>query len=213
MNLMTPIVRDPNADKFDTRRLLAHAAEQAEDRRYEDFMIVDVDSHHYETGSFKDIIQYIEDPVMRDQFVYTKGQTMMLRSTGGFQEMAGRITRYEYRNAAEALPGARHKDIELTLKWMDSMGVDVACMFPTPMLGLGLNPIVEVEVQYARAYNRWLTEHILAQEPRIVSMLYLPMNDPVAALKMVEEFSGRQGVVGFLVTTVRYKPLYNNVYI
>ena len=62
-------------------------------------MIIDVDSHHYETGSFKDILQYIEDPVMRDQFKYTKGQTMMLRSTGGFQEMAGRITRYEYRNS------------------------------------------------------------------------------------------------------------------
>ena len=211
MNVMTPIVRDPNEDKFDTRRLLAHAQEQAEDRRYEDFMIIDVDSHHYETGSYKEIFQYIEDPVMRDQFIHTKGQTMLPRSTGGFQEMAGRITRYEYRSTEQA-PGAPHKDIGLTLKWMDSIGVDVACVFPTPMLGLGLNPIVEVEVQYARAYNRWLTERILAEEPRIVSMLYLPMNDPVAALKMIEEFSGRKGVVGFLVTTVRYKPLYNNAY-
>ena len=35
----------------------------------------------------------IFDPVMRDQFAYTKGQTMLPRSTGGFQEMAGRITR------------------------------------------------------------------------------------------------------------------------
>src|SRR5580704_12133940 len=194
MNVMTPIVRDPNQQKFDTTNHLAHAAQQAEDRRYEDFMIIDVDSHHYETGSFNDILQYIEDPVMRDQFKYTKGQTMMLRSTGGFQEMPGRTARYEYRNSEQTVPaGGRHKDITLTL-------------------GRGLNPIVEVEVQYARAYNRWLTEHILAHEPRIVSMLYLPMNDPVAALKIVEEFSGRQGVVGFLVTTVRYKPLYNNVY-
>ena len=78
------------------------------------------------------------------------------------------------------------------------------------MLGLGLNPVVQVEVQFARAYNRWLTEHILAEEPRMVSMLYLPMNDPVAALKMVEEFAGRKGVIGFLVTTARYKPLYDN---
>ena len=46
---MTPIVRDPNAEKFDTRDLLAHAQQQAEDRKYEDFMIIDVDSHHYET--------------------------------------------------------------------------------------------------------------------------------------------------------------------
>jgi predicted TIM-barrel fold metal-dependent hydrolase len=212
MNVMTPIVRDPNAEKFDTKRLLEHAEQQAADRRYEDFMIVDVDSHHYETGSYKDIFQYIEDPVIRDQFVHTKGQTLMLRSTGGFQEMAGRITRYEHRGTEQAPGQGRHRDIVVTLKWMDALGVDVACLFPTPMLGLGLNPIVEVEAQYARAYNRWLTEHILADEPRIVSMLYLPMNDPVAALKMVEDFSGRQGVVGFLVTTVRYKPLHDNAY-
>ena len=211
MNVITPIVRDPSQEQFDTRRLLAHAEQQAIQRRYEDFMIIDVDAHHYETGSYKDIFEYIDDPVMRDQFKYTKGATMQPRSTGGYQEMAGRITRYQHR-ASEQAPGAPHRDIGLTRKWMNSMGTDVACVFPTPMLGLGLNPIVEVEVQYARAYNRWLTEKILAHEPRMVSMLYLPMNDPVAALKMVEEFSGRKGVVGFLVTTVRYKPLYDNAY-
>ena len=211
MNIMTPIVRDPNQEQFDTRRLLAHAQQQAVDRRYEDFMIIDVDAHHYETGSYKDIFEYIDDPVLRDQFKYTKGATMQPRSTGGYQEMAGRITRYQHR-ASEQAPDAPHRDIGLTRKWMDSMGVDVACVFPTPMLGLGLNPIVEVEVQYARAYNRWLTEKILSEEPRMVSMLYLPMNDPNAALKMVEDFSGRKGVIGFLVTTVRYKPLYDNAY-
>src|ERR1700721_1616954 len=173
MNVVTPVVRDPAHEEFDTRTLLAHAAQQADDRHYEDFMIIRVASHHYETGSYKEIFEYIEDPVMRDQFKYSKGATMQPRSTGGYQEMAGRITRYQ------------HRATELTRKWMDAIGVDVACVFPTPMLGLGLNPVVEAEVQYAHAYNRWLTEHILAHEPRIVSMLYLPMNDPVAALKMV----------------------------
>ncbi len=211
MNIMQPIVSDPTRETFDTRSLLAHAQQQAEDRKYEDFMIVDVDAHHYETSSYKDIWELIEDPVLRDQFKYTKGATLQQRSTGGYQEMAGRITRYAHRSSEQA-PGAPHRDIGLTRKWMDSMGVDVACIFPTPMLGLGLNPIVEVEVQYARAYNKWLTEQILAQDSRLVSMLYLPMNDPEAALKMVEEFSGRKGVIGFLVTTVRYKGLYDNAY-
>ena len=112
MNIMTPIVRDPNQEQFDTRRLLAHAQQQAEDRKYEDFMIVDVDAHHYETSSYKEIFSYIEDPVMRDQFVYTKGTTLMTRSTGGYQEMAGRITRYQHR-ATEQAPGAPHRDIGL----------------------------------------------------------------------------------------------------
>jgi predicted TIM-barrel fold metal-dependent hydrolase len=95
---------------------------------------------------------------------------------------------------------------------MDSMGVDVACVFPTPMLGLGLNPVIQAEVQFARAYNRWLTENIMSVEPRMVSMLYLPMNDPNAAMKMVEDFGDKKGVIGFLITTARYKPLYDNCY-
>jgi hypothetical protein len=96
MNLMTPIVRDPNAEQFDTRRLLAHAQEQAEARRYEDFMIIDVDSHHYETGSYKEIFEYIDDPVMRDNFILS--QTLHPRSTGGYQEMWGAL-----------LPASRHR--------------------------------------------------------------------------------------------------------
>ena len=122
MNIQTPIVRDPKQEKFDTRSLLAHARQQAEDRRYEDFMIIDVDSHHYETGSYKEIFEYIDDPVMRDNFIYSKAQTLHPRSTGGYQEMAGRITRYQHRATEPGLPDAPHRDIGLTRKWMDSMG-------------------------------------------------------------------------------------------
>jgi len=50
--------------------MLAHAAQQGLQRRYEDFLIVDVDGHHYENMSFAEITQYIEDPVMRDQVKY-----------------------------------------------------------------------------------------------------------------------------------------------
>ena len=43
------------------------------------------------------------------------------------------------------------------------MGVELACMFPTPMLGLSTHPQVAVEVAMARACNRWLCEVVLAQ--------------------------------------------------
>jgi predicted TIM-barrel fold metal-dependent hydrolase len=93
------------------------------------------------------------------------------------------------------------------------MGVDYACLFPTPMLFLGLHPQVEIEVAMARAYNRWLCERILAHEPRIVSMLYLPFNDPDAAYKTVKDFGDKKGVVGFMVTAPRYKPVHDNAYV
>ena len=60
---MDTIIRDLAAEEFTTPTLLRAAREQAIKRRYEDFCIVDVDSHHYETESFTEILEYIEDPV------------------------------------------------------------------------------------------------------------------------------------------------------
>ena len=93
------------------------------------------------------------------------------------------------------------------------MGVDVAVMFPTPMLQLGLHPQVEVEVALAQAYNRWLSNACLRDEPRIRSMLYLPFNDPDAAYRTVQGIRPDQkGVVGFMVTSARYRPVHHNSY-
>ena len=80
---------------------------------------------------------------------------------------------------------------------MDALGVDIVCLFPTPMLLLGLHPNVEIEIALAQAYNRWLTQNVLSSEPRIKSMLYLPFNDPEATYKTVQEFGDKKGVIGF----------------
>jgi hypothetical protein len=61
----------------------------------------------------------------------------------------------------------------------------------------------------ARAYNRWFCDKILAEEPPIKSMLLLPTNYPPAARRVVEEFGDRKGVIGFMVTSTRYKPVYD----
>ena len=76
-----------------------------------------------------------------------------------------------------------------------------------------MHPQVEIEVALCRAYNRWLCERVLAQEPRIVSMLYLPFNDPEWAYRTVKDFGDKKGVVGFMVTSPRYKPVHDNAYI
>ena len=205
--------RDLSVEEFDTPTLLAHAAEQAAARRYEDFCIVDVDSHHYETESFAQILEYIEDPVLRHQaqFQGMAGGGGLSSVRGSYQEMAGRITRYQGRKR-EKTPLMPHRDVTLTRRWMDAFGVDISCLFPTPMLSLGLTPRVDVEVALARAYNRWLIDHVLTVEPRIKSMLYLPFNDPAECLRMVEEFGDKPGVIGFCVTSVHFKGVYDNAY-
>jgi predicted TIM-barrel fold metal-dependent hydrolase len=202
-------------EEFDTSKLLAHAARQASERGYKNFPIVDVDSHHYELESFHEILEYMEDPVLQQLAMSasqatSKGNGVMPGGVG-YQDMGGRVTRYPLRKMEKA-EGDKHRDITLTKRWMDAMGVDVAVMFPSPMLQLGLHPQVEVEVALGRAYNRWLCERVLAHEPRIRSMLYLPFNDPDAAYRMVKEMGDKKGVAGFMVTSARHRPVQHNGY-
>ena len=216
MNANTPVnnVREVRFDEFSSSGSLIKASEQAHKRNYKDFLIVDVDSHHYESESYGEIFKYIENPVIRRQALESAsrgGRSSMLGGSVGYQDIGGRITRHWLRKH-EKTEGPEHRDVTTTLRWMDAMGVDYACLFPTPMLFLGTHPQVEIEVAMARAYNRWLCDTILEHEPRIISMLYLPFNDPEATYQMVKDFGHRKGVKGFMVTAPRYKPVHDNAY-
>jgi len=103
------------------------------------------------------------------------------------------------------------RDVQLGERWMDAMGVDYSCLFPTGMLNVGLHPQKEMEVELCWAYNRWLTEVVLPENHgRFYTQLALPLSDPEASLRQVETFGGRKGVTGFMVTTVRTLPVHDN---
>src|SRR5215510_11434538 len=125
--------RDLASEEFDTRTLLRNAAEQAGVRKDEDFLIVDVYSHHYETEVFKEITDYSDDPVMRYEAKY-QGHTRpgFISESGSYQEIAGRITRYPMRRT-EKVPDEPHRDITLMERWMDALGVDMGATFSVAM--------------------------------------------------------------------------------
>ncbi len=215
MDLPLSDYRTQSVAEFDTTKLLANARRQAIQRGYDNFPIVDVDAHHYELESMAEILEYFDDPVLYQicKSTMLSGQkgAGFLGGSVGYQEVAGRVTRYPLRKM-EKTPGPEHRDVQLSRRWMNAMGVDLAVIFPTPMLGLGVHPQVEVEVQLARAYNRWLVERVLPQEDRMRTLIYLPFNDPEATYQTVKEFAGKKGVVGFTVTAVRNNGVYHNDY-
>jgi predicted TIM-barrel fold metal-dependent hydrolase len=202
----------------DTRELLRNARRQAQERGFDQFPIVDVDAHHYETESWAEISEFIEDPIVRRQNDaggvggLTGSRTSMLPQSLGNQDLSGRIPRYRLRGLERWEDDGDQRDSVLLKRAMAMLGIDVQVVFPTPMLNLGLHPQTEVEVALSRAYARWITERVLAGEPSLRTMLYLPLNDPAAALAIVEEFAGRPGVVGFMVTATRYRPVHHNDY-
>lgn len=212
-------------DKFYDRgripidNLLANAQRQALARKFNEFLIVDVDSHHYEDRRWGEILPYIEDDQIRDWVKAMtnrggRGATITGAQLGN-QEVAGRILRAGHGITAPedtALGEKYHPDMARMIWAMNMMSIDYSVMFPTPMLHLSLHPAAEVEVALARAYTRWLTTELLPQDDRIKTFVYLPFNDPAASLRMVEDFADAPGVLGFMVTSVRYRPVHANEY-
>src|SRR5262245_19623208 len=148
----------------------------------------------------------MENDVLRQLAISSRtkgGRGGVLSSSVGYQDMGGRVTRYPLRSSEKTEPG-RIRDVQLGERWMDAIGVDYSCLFPTGMLSLGTHPQKEMEVDLCWAYSRWITEKVLPEAAgRIYSMLNLPFSDPDASLRHIEEFGDRKGVTGFMVTTVR----------
>ncbi len=203
-----------HVQEFDTSTLLSHAAQQSRDNKYQDYFICDVDSHHYENESFGQIAKLIADPVVRHQALVSasrKSGAGFLGASVGNQDQSGRVTRYHTRHM-DPYPQGAQRDAYLSRKWMDAMGVDIAMLFPTPVLTLASHPVQHLQNEYLRAYNTWLTDVVLPAEPRLRSLLCLPFNDPEASYKMVLDFADKPGVSGFMITAVHNKAVHDNAY-
>ena len=213
MDLIADRGRRVSVDELNTTQLLAHARKEANRRKLDDVLIVDVDAHHYENEHMAEILPFMENDVLRQLSMSSRtkgGRGAFLPSSVGYQDMGGRVTRYPMRSTEKTESG-RQRDVQLGERWMDAMGVDYSCLFPTGMLNIGMHPQKEVEVELCWAYNRWLTEKVLPETGgRIYSMLCLPLSDPDASLRQVEAFGACKGVTGFMVTTVRNIGVHDN---
>src|SRR5215831_11774526 len=65
MELLAERGRRISVDELNTTRLLAHARQQAVQRKLDDVLIVDVDAHHYENEYMSDILSYMPNDVLR----------------------------------------------------------------------------------------------------------------------------------------------------
>ena len=202
----------------DSRDYLAHARKDAERKGFLDWLIVDIDAHHVESVSWPEITQYIDDPVVRHQaMMYHKERVGSppygLNGDLGlrYQDVGGRIPHQSHQREKVEETDV-HRDVVLTRRAMHGLALDYMVLFPTPMLFLGMHPQTDMEVILTRAYNRWLTENILTADPGIVTLVVLPFNTPEEAIKTVHEFSDNPSVIGFCVTSTRYKPVHANEY-
>lgn len=201
----------------DTRDVLAHSKREMIRLGFGDVPVFDVDTHHTEVASWKEIAQFIDDPVFREAAL-EYGVSRPYAAFGSnsvpgmnYQDVGGRIP-HQGALKEKIEPNGLHRDVVLAQRSMEGLGVDYMVMFPTSMLSIGMHPQPEVEVLLANAYNRWLVERILPQDERIKALVCLPFNTPHEALKTAQRFADSPGVVGFCVTSVRHAPLQDNAF-
>lgn len=202
----------------DTRDILAQSRRQAERKGYADWTIVDIDAHHVESVSWKEVVEFITDPVVRDQAKMYHQERVGAPPYGlngdlglRYQDCGGRIPHQA--NQREKTDGEGvHRDVVLTRRAMHGLAIDYMVIFPTPMLFLGMHPQPRMEVELANAYNRWLIERLLPSEPGMLALAVLPYNTPEEACRTVETFGKCDGVIGFSITSTRYKPVQSNEY-
>src|SRR5260370_26615098 len=97
MDLIADRGRRVAIEELNTTRLLAHARKQAQKRKLDDVLIVDVDAHHYENECLDEFLPFMENDVLRQ--LTLGGRRNGRRSTlptnpVRFPEMGGRIPRH-----------------------------------------------------------------------------------------------------------------------
>jgi predicted TIM-barrel fold metal-dependent hydrolase len=193
-------------EEFDTTRHLAHAAKQARARGFDKFTLVDADTHHDETGSFRNIAQYIDSTVElhRTRAATNEGRRPMIPLNISYADNGGRLQRFAARKL-EQMPANVHRDITLTRRSMDAMGATYGVLYPTTSMRLSMQPKRDWELSLTLAYNRWLANDLLPQEPQLKGMLYLPLHHPADCAEMIEELGNKPGVAGCVVASPRYE--------
>ena len=201
----------------DTRDYLAHAAKQA--LKYDDYeLIVDIDAHLQEGGFWSEIIDLLENDVLKQtaqEMMRGRGGMPLINMQPGmsFQSLAGRVPHQSGPQETTEDPAkAGHRFVQIVRRTIDTMGLDYQVIFPTSMLHLGMNPMEDIEIYLSRAYCRWLTEKILPQDKRILGLIYLPFNTPSECEKLVKQYAHHPGIVGFTICAVRHKPVHSNQY-
>ncbi|MEA2905646.1 MAG: uncharacterized protein QOI12_3033 [Alphaproteobacteria bacterium] len=193
-------------EEFDTARHLAHAKKQASARGFDKMTLVDADIHHDEGGSFRGMVNYIDSPVERHlaRAGSNEGRRPMVPLNISYQDTGGRLQRFAARKL-EQTPANVHRDITLTRRTMQAMGATFGVLYPTTCMRLSMQPKRDWEFTLALAYNRWLADDLLPQEPQLKGMMYLPLHHAAEAAQMVEELGGKPGVAGCVIASPRYE--------
>jgi predicted TIM-barrel fold metal-dependent hydrolase len=89
--------------------------------------------------------------------------------------------------------------------FMRDSGIDSTILYPTSALSYGKIASIEFAIAVTRAYNDWLYDAYLQNDPRFKGMALIPMQDPQAAVTEMRRAVEDLGMVGVMLPSTGLK--------
>jgi uncharacterized protein len=93
---------------------------------------------------------------------------------------------------------------------LSELGIDIGILFPDHMLLFAGIPNIEYATFLARAYNRWLLEEWLRQEPGLYGVVLASPQNPEDAAAEIRRYAREERIVGIYLPTAAVNPLWGH---
>jgi predicted TIM-barrel fold metal-dependent hydrolase len=93
---------------------------------------------------------------------------------------------------------------------LDALHVDRAVLFPDHLLMLAKLPNADWAASLARAYNQWLEERWLAEQPSLLGAIVVAPQDPEGSAADIRRHAGRKGWCCIYLPACAVDPLYGH---
>jgi predicted TIM-barrel fold metal-dependent hydrolase len=93
---------------------------------------------------------------------------------------------------------------------LSGLGIDIGILFPDHMLLFAGIPNIEYATFLARAYNRWLLEEWLREEPGLYGVVLASPQNPEDAAAEIRRYAKEDRIVGIYLPTAGVNPLWGH---
>ncbi len=172
-------------------------------------MLIDCDIHlGYER--LTDLLPYLDAPTR--ELVASSGTNGLAMPTYPWNHPAGWIRQdvYERGSASGDFP---YLSLDLVrARHLDANGVSLGIVEPDEAAAFAVIPNAQLAARLCSAYNDWLLERWLQEEPRLRGMIVVPAQWPEAAAREVQRMGGREEFAGIFLPGAARIPYGNPVY-
>jgi predicted TIM-barrel fold metal-dependent hydrolase len=168
-----------------------------------DVFVVDADVHIHEDPA--GLAEYAEPP-------WDVGLREIAKVEERYLDLPGMTPRAEFR---VPFPGGSNRRqivtsaVELRAS-LDGLHVNKAVLFPDHLLYLAMVRDPDFAATLARAYNQWLLEHWLRDDPTLRGALVVAPQDPEAGAADIRRHAGRREFVCVYLPASGVRPLYGH---